>query len=439
MKKQAFFDKRYLKKVAVWGAISALSLAIVAYLSYHLASGFGKDLETAFARRTTLESTVTCQGYVFREETPIAAAEGGSLYSALEDGEKVRSGTVVAEVYSVPSADVEEKLALIDRQISLLQSCRTMSLTVGDTGTVDEGIFSTLSEMRRAGSAGNLAKEASLRSELFLKMKKRAVLTGEVTDFSARIAELGTEKENLKASLGAPIATVSSPASGYYYSACDGYETLFSSKNIDALTLASLGELISSEPSDVGGTAGKIVTTHKWYVACPMTRAEISKLSGPGPYRVTLGNNSECPLDMTVYKTDAASDGALAIFACDEVKEGFDFTRSQSVTVVTGETTGFKVPVSAVRMIDGVEGVYVINEIKVEFRRIDVIDESGGYYLCREHPEYEETPSAETGEQTNEAETGDETPTVPWLRQNDLIVTGGTGLSEGMTHLPPRK
>ena len=447
MKKASFFDKKYLKRTAFWAAVSILSIGLVAYLSYHIAAGFEKDVSTMFARRTTLRSTVTCDGYIFRQETPIALSSSGSgtLYSALEDGEKVRSADKVAEIYSGYSPDIGDQLAAIDRQISMLESCRTLSVAIGDTGTVDEGIFGTVIEMRRAAEDGNLARESSFRSDLFLKMKKRSVLTGEISDFSARIAELEAEKENLRSGLGTLIETVTSPASGYYYSECDGYEAIFSSSKIDSLSLTVLRELIATDPAPVAGTAGKIVTSHKWYLACPMTKSDAGKIGGVGgTFRVTMQNNAETPLEMKVVSVGTTSDEALVVFECENVKEGFDFTRSQSVTIVTSETTGFKVPVSAVRMVDGVEGVYIIDEIKVGFRRIDVIDESGGFYLCREVTAEDEAASREpeeTGEtaRSDDSQSAEETKYVPWLKQNDLMITGGTGLSEGMTHLPPRK
>ncbi|MBR6915964.1 MAG: hypothetical protein IKN36_06360, partial [Clostridia bacterium] len=337
MKKTSFFDKKYLKRTAFWAAVSILSIGLVAYLSYHIAAGFEKDLNTMFARRTTLQSTVACNGYIFRQETPIAVFSSGSgtLYSALEDGEKTRSSDKVAEIYSGYSPDIGNQLAAIDRQISMLENCRTLSVAIGDTGTVDEGIFETVVEMRRAAETGNLARESSYRSDLFLKMKKRSVLTGEISDFSARIAELQAQKESLRSGLGTLVETVVSPASGYYYSECDGYEALFSSSKIDSLSLTVLNELIASEPVSVEGTAGKIVTSHKWYLACPMTKEDAAKIGGTGgKFRVTMQNNAETPLDMFVYSVGTASDGALVVFECEEVKEGFDFTRSQSVTIV---------------------------------------------------------------------------------------------------------
>lgn len=429
MKKQPVFDRKYLKRVALWVAVTLLSLGTVVYLGYHIVKAFRTNADMTFARRSTLENTVTCDGYIMRTETPISSgvAAEGSLSSALEDGEKVKASEKVADVYSVPSPDIEAKLASIDRQIAMLENCRTVSVTMGDTGAVDDSIFSTVVDMRRASESGNLGREASLHSDLFLKMKKRDVLTGEITDFDAKIAELNSKKDELRASLGTLMGTVAAPASGYYYSECDGYEEIFSADKIDSLTVSSFDGMAKSEPSPPAGLdAGKIVTSFKWYLACPMSKDDAGKVklryeNAPNvPIRVTMQNNAEVPLEMTVFNILTSGENGLVILECGEVKEGFDFTRLQSVRIVTDEVTGFSVPVSAVRMKDGKMGVFVLDQVTVEFRRIDVIGESGGNYLCRE-------VSAEEADDPSE-----------WLGQNDLIIIGGTGIREGMTYHPPK-
>ena len=429
MKKQPVFDRKYLKRVALWVAVTLLSLGTVIYLGYHIVTAFRTNADMTFARRSTLENTVTCDGYIMRTETPISAgmATEGSLSSALEDGEKVKASEKVADVYSVPSPDIEAKLASIDRQIAMLENCRTVSVTMGDTGAVDDSIFSTVVEMRRASESGNLGREVSLHSDLFLKMKKRDVLTGEITDFDAKIAELNSRKDELRASLGTLLGTVSAPASGYYYSECDGYESIFSADMIDSLTVSSFDGLAKSEPApSTELDAGKIVTSFKWYLACPMSAEDAGKVklryeNAPNvPIRVTMQNNADEPLDMTVYGILTSGEDGLVILECGEVKEGFDFTRLQSVRIVTDEVTGFSVPVSAVRMKDGKMGVFILDQVTVEFRRIEVIGESSGNYLCREVP-------AEEADDPSE-----------WLGQNDLIIIGGTGIREGMTYHPPK-
>ena len=429
VKKQPVFDRKYLKRVALWVAVSLLSLGTVIYFGYHIISAFRRNADMTFARRTTLENTVTCDGYVMRTETPIGSggAEAGSLSSALEDGEKVKASEKVADLYSVSSPDVQSKLASIDRQIAMLESSRTVSVVTGDTGSLDDSIFTTVTEMRRASEAGNLGREASLYSDLFLKMKKRGVITGEITDFDVKIAELTARKEELRASLGTLLGTVTAPASGYYYSRCDGYEEIFSADKIDTLTVASFRDLIKSEPSPpAGADAGKIVTSFKWYLCCPMSAEDAGRVkaryerSPSVPLRVTMQNNADVPLDMIVYNIITSGDDGLVILECGEVREGFDFTRLQSVRIVTDEVTGFSVPVSSVRMKDGKMGVFVLDQVTVEFRRIEVIGENGGNYLCRD-------VSSEEVDDPSE-----------WLGQNDLIIIGGTGIREGMTYHPPK-
>ena len=80
--------------------------------------------------------------------------------------------------------------------------------------------------------------------------------------------------------------------------------------------------------------------------------------------------------------------------------------------MATAEYRGFSVPLSAVRMLDGYEGVYVLDEVTVVFRRIEIVYEGDGYYICVEGEEDEDSPYG-------------------WLRMNDVIITEGTGLEVG--------
>ena len=432
MRKQPYFDKQYLKRVSVYVLVSIVSVSAILYLSYHLSNNFKDRIETVFARQTTLSSSITCEGYIMRDETPLYAEgiSSGSLSATLEDGQKVRAFSKVADIYEISAPDTESKLSSIEKQIALLENCKSMSMTVGDTSSIDDTIFSTVVEMRKAAEGGNFSKELSLKTDLFVNMKKRDVLTGAIVDFDEQIKLLEAEKEKLKASLGACLETIYSPSSGYYYSECDGYEEIFSSKDIDSLTLSDFADKVKKDSSAVQSgkfSAGKLVNSHKWYFACPMSLTEAAKIkeneadNKGTSYEVTLQNNSEEPLNMTVYKILSNASDALILFECSAVKAGYDFTRFQSAKVVIGEMTGYKIPISALRLVDGVEGVYILDQVTVEFRKVSVIDEAGGYYLCTTNP-------AEDGSDAGE-----------WLLQNDVILVGGTGLQSGMTYSPAKR
>lgn len=48
---------------------------------------------------------------------------------------------------------------------------------------------------------------------------------------------------------------------------------------------------------------------------------------------------------------------AVAVFRCEDMPSGFDYTRMQPVKISAVEYTGYEVPADAVRVVDGYEGV----------------------------------------------------------------------------------
>ena len=122
--------------------------------------------------------------------------------------------------------------------------------------------------------------------------------------------------------------------------------------------------------------------------------------------------NKTLRLQLETVIPELPGSGAVAVFVCENIPDGFDYTRMQPVQVATAEYRGFSVPLSAVRMLDGYEGVYVLDEVTVVFRRIEIVYEGDGYYICVEGEEDEDSPYG-------------------WLRMNDVIITEGTGLEVG--------
>ena len=75
------------------------------------------------------------------------------------------------------------------------------------------------------------------------------------------------------------------------------------------------------------------------------------------------------------------SDTVILIFVCTDMPLGFSYTRYQSVSIVIGETTGFRLPITAIRQLNGVTGVYVLKGRVVEFREISPVLMTDGAVL----------------------------------------------------------
>ena len=67
--------------------------------------------------------------------------------------------------------------------------------------------------------------------------------------------------------------------------------------------------------------------------------------------------------------------------SASEMPGDFNYLRSQTVQIVERSYSGYRVPTSAVRVVDGVRGVYVLEGSTVRFRRITPLTELDGYMI----------------------------------------------------------
>ena len=140
-------------------------------------------------------------------------------------------------------------------------------------------------------------------------------------------------------------------------------------------------------------------------------------------------------LEMKLHRIiqETPGDESVVILRCEKMPENFDYTRMQPVEISTVEYTGYEVPVTALRVVDAYEGVYTLNEITVEFKRVHVIYREDDFVICPGNPNpEEETAETEPPETDENGETLENEPKAPgWIRQNDIIIVNGNGLESG--------
>lgn len=423
MKKISLFDKAYLGRVTLYVALTVLAVGVMFYIGYHMTGDTRGGIDTVYAVSDTIPRTVKGEAYIIRDEYPITDSIGGGFLSpSVRDGDKVTAGGKVADVYSTSSSSVSKKITLIEEQIAFYKKCQKTFVTVGDTSGVHNDISETVINIRRQTVSGDTSYALKVKPSLTMSIRRLGVLTGRVTDFESQIKSLEAELSNVKSTLGTAISTVYAPKAGYYFSTTDGYENAFSAKNVESVTYSEIADAIEniSSMKPQAGSAGKIITGFKWYAACRMTSAESTNFKVDGTYSVGLKDNPEMPLEMKVKKILTNAAEAVVLFECTSIPDGYDFTRLQEFEATYEETKAFKVPVSAVRVHEEMQGVYILDEVTVKFRRISVIEEENGFYLC-----YATDPEEGNSD-------------YAYLRENDNVITSGTGLYVGMTYNPEK-
>jgi len=452
------YDKDYLKKVFLRVAGTVLGLLMIAYIGYQIWHKVTSNVKCIPAAPYTYTVKSTGEGYVFRSETVIESPGAGAVVSGVSSGAKVSAYSEVASLYSNGSAEIEQKLADIDEQIALLSvSSDTENLTNRDVSKLDSETYALITDMRRCAEQGRYAEAASHKLNLITKVNRRNAAAGTGGDLAEKIAELERERASLTAGLGTLISVVKTPCSGWYYPDTDGYENIFSAENAAAMTYDDFKALVSENAADTSRDAGKTVTSPVWYFACELPKSSLDAKVPGEEYTIFFPHNRGAKIVMTLDKICPGGDTGVALFRTDKTPEGFDFARMQSYELLENEYTGFKVPKSAVRVIDGQMGVYVLTGEVVHFRKIEVMTEyESNYIVVMDHEEKVEEAPAENADNDGVAQspewspddtaqakdTGDAAGTETqaeqdapkeyrWLEVNENIIVSGKGLSDG--------
>lgn len=366
-----------------------ISVIVIVYLGYHFFSGLDDELMTEHALLVTENDISEFDAYIFRNETVVYSNETGGIGYTFSDGTKVNKGSALANIYggtAGASDATREEIIALDREIELLVSSNsTDGFSASDTHTLDNRIDNYYMMIRSSAEEGVYSSLPKRRDEFLTLLNKRQIITGRVESYDDVIEDLRNSRDALTSGLDSVSETVSAPATGFFYSSLDGYESVFTADVIDSLTIEQFDAMMNTEPIDYASNAiGKIATDFRWYIVIETNRDQLRFYNEGYSYRVIFPYNNDAQLKMELSDIVAPDGGEriLLVFSSHEVPEDFSFNRMQTVEIAKSSHSGYKVPISAVRLVDGKMGVYILVGTTVDFRYIDVILECDGYYIA---------------------------------------------------------
>ncbi len=418
-------DLKYLKNIGVYVLTALLSIAFIWYIIYQATGGFDTGVETIPAAFSTERETITLEAYILREERVLYTKRDGAVNSLYANGEKVKINSTVAQAYDGGGEGIGSAVMAIDERIDILRASDiSNSITLSDTTSLDAQIGSLLDTMRYKLEVGDLDYALRRCDELLTNLNRRSIIVENSKGYADEIKSLESEKAQLTGSINSALGAqdVVTPVSGYYYSDVDGYEEIFASSKITDMTIADFEAMINSEPSaevlhnTQGLAACKIVTDYKWYIAVEIDRDDLKSFGEGYNYDVIFPYSGDEQLTMRLERilSESENDRIILFFSSGSVIDGFNFLRRQTVEIVTSEYTGYRVPVSSVRVVNGHQGVYVLNGNVISFKEIVPLAEFNGYFIVEQQQTSEKDPLAKAK-----------------LALYDLIVTKGKDLYDG--------
>lgn len=438
-------DREYLKRVLTFLSVSLIAVGVMIYVGYHMVRSFTSEVEVQPAYMDTFSESVTLDAYVLRRERVISAGADGTVNYLVRDGEKVSVGEDLADICRGGSAGIRERIGEIDDMIKALTAVEASAAysSTSDATNIEARIRELLYSVSAGVATNDMMSATAVAEEMKAQLNRHAIVTGKIDGFGDRIEALKAERAGLVSQLTDVVRTVESDESAYFFYDVDGYESAFSFEDVDDLSLDDVFSMTEAEAvTPASDDIGKLVLDYSWYIAVPTDRASTLYFEEGGEYDVVFnaaGKTLRMRLRSILTGTGGGDDRAAMIFECSTLPEDFEYTRMQPVTVTVSTYTGYRVPLSAVRVVDvdGVEvrGVYILYGNVVYFRRIEIILTQDGYALCDSMAGVPEDDGYNdfhyTGETPAETEPTEPYEEIPYLSLYDMVIISARGLYDG--------
>lgn len=370
-----------MHKALKTGLIIILLAALLSTLSYCSAP---YDTETAHV--VNVKKTVTGSGFLLRRETIVKGTTNGVFETLAKDGARVSRGSTVGVVISGNlDKALSEELEEVTRRIEeIKQSGSILDIYSSDEARIFSAMKDITSTIRQKVQEEDFvsAGESTLQLSALVQKKNSSE---NMTSADKLLVSLQEEKYNLEQQLGGIREEVLAPASGYFYTNLDGLEGLGNEKDISALTTTDINGFSQTlkEFDPKSGAVAKITDTYTWYLAASIPLEEAQLFKKGQSVTVSIDESPSVKASILAINTDATNEAAL-ILKCDRNIVGIYEKRTAEFEICLEEYSGLYVPSAAIRVVDDITGVYVMNKNQsVSFKCVDILLSEDNYYIVK--------------------------------------------------------
>jgi len=388
---------------------------LLVYVGVQVTRGLTPPMRTQTAHMDFVFQSVSGPGLVFRDEITLDESGASVVSSLFDDAVRVLVGEPVAEL--LPSGTYVGNSALIRQtqwELEMLLEAQDTSIHhMANTEALGRDIQQQLGALAGLTTSGNYHGAEDIRANLTALLNQRQIATGREQCFSARISQLTFEHERLNSfDRAGATGIVRTPVSGFYARSTDGLESTLSLSVARTAGLSDLRSMIENTvPLQTTNRAGRVVTSHNWYVAVILDRYQTQWInSGQGLEIFFEGTGVRTPATVARVLYQTGYDQAVLVLHSGYVSGETINLRAQNLRLDFNVHEGIRVDAAALRFQDGERGVFTLSNNIVRFKRVDPIYEEPGFLLSRQ-PHNPRDPHI--------------------LRQYDQIIIGGVDLEDG--------
>ena len=377
-------------------AMLIILLALVGYLAITAWRGLTDPFSTTLAYSYTEDDGAEVEGILVREEQ-VLPGQTGIVDLRVDEGERVGVGQAVAYLYQSEEAVARQQtIRALTLEAEQLRAAMTLTDT-GDAARLDETIIRQTVELRSAAAQKDFTALEDQVLDLKSTVLQRAYTYGQegTGALQTRLTELRGEIDALRSQAERDTRAVTAPASGTFSALVDGYEGVVTPDSLADLTPDSLAQLLDQKMTEDSAALGKLITDPTWYFAA-LVPAETAQRLLPG-HQVTLRFSRDFSGDLsaTVESVGEGEGQVVVILSSQDGLARTTLLRRQTVELIFDSRTGLRVPKQAVHLTEEtvtdpdtgeeetrtVYGVYAVVGTRAEFKPVEILEDSGEFYL----------------------------------------------------------
>lgn len=329
----------------------AVKFALAAFLKENLTYELAYD---------QLNVEQTYGSILFRNETIVYSNSSGNIKYSVAEGEKVKKGQKIAEIYFNAQLTNEAQATVVAAETEeTLAASEIIEVNIEE---INDSLENLLEESVSAIEEGDYLKATALKQDLILRMEKRdrlvanKSLVNNKSSFSQQFVGSGALGEGESLSLYSPYA-------GIITFNVDNLEEQFTIEeiyNIDYSTVMDQGIGISSVSNNViykNSPVYKLVEPSTWFMVSIIQKDEINSYEKDKVVTAQIGQELVKGVVADVF--ESGEEGALVIKFTEQFPEFYKL-RKVDVKIIRENYQGLKVKKSSIMTQEGQNGVLIL-------------------------------------------------------------------------------
>lgn len=370
--------------------LHVLIFCLVAFQLWNIVILLNPTVETEMVQYDTIENSGEYDGIIIRNETVINSDSSGVLESVAVENNVVKRGKMVASVYTGSvDKETQNKLKQVNARIAEITGAQENSLVFeGDQAKIESNISTRISDLIISINDKNIRHVSELKGDLNVLIDKKLEVSGESGSVATMLDELQAQKSQYEQMLSAAKQNLYAPQAGIYSTNIDGFEQVLSGASLESMTVEDFKTVSDTKPELVEGAdqpVCKIVSNVEWYIAMLVDEKRASEIKEGQAVYIKIGESAE-EYNATISSISPVSGKKCVVgVTVTEYSDDAMKNRKTPITLITNKYSGIKIPIKAVRVNNGTQGVYTVTEGLMKFKKADIIYKDDNYAIAKEN------------------------------------------------------